>query len=133
MQMPGGDRAMAGERSATLSGGQRQRIAIARVMIRNSPILFLDEPAAALDTESERLVIDTLERLMKGKTVIAIAHRLSTIRGAGQIMVINGGTVAEMGSDDQLMAAHGIYARLQVAQFTPNGKNEESNFTRTTL
>jgi subfamily B ATP-binding cassette protein MsbA len=96
MQMPGGYRAMVGERGATLSGGQRQRIGIARVMIRNSPILLLDEPTAALDTESERLVIDALERLMKGKTVIAIAHRLSTIRDADQIMVISGGTVAEM-------------------------------------
>jgi ABC-type multidrug transport system fused ATPase/permease subunit len=122
VQMPGGYRAMVGERGATLSGGQRQRIGIARVMIRNSPILLLDEPTAALDTESERLVIDALERLMKGRTVIAIAHRLSTIRDADQIMVISGGAVAEMGSHDQLMATNGIYAALHSAQFTPGAK-----------
>jgi subfamily B ATP-binding cassette protein MsbA len=127
MQMPGGYRAIVGERGATLSGGQRQRIGIARVMIRNSPILLLDEPTAALDTESERLVIDALERLMKGRTVIAIAHRLSTIRDADQIMVISGGTVAEMGSHDDLMASHGIYATLHAAQFTTNGKREAPN------
>jgi subfamily B ATP-binding cassette protein MsbA len=131
VQMPGGYRAMVGERGATLSGGQRQRIGIARVMIRNSPILLLDEPTAALDTESERLVIDALERLMKGKTVIAIAHRLSTIRDADQIMVISGGAVAEMGSHDQLMAANGIYAALYTAQFTPGAKSDESSLART--
>jgi ABC-type multidrug transport system fused ATPase/permease subunit len=131
VQMPGGYRAMVGERGAMLSGGQRQRIGIARVMIRNSPILLLDEPTAALDTESERLVIDALERLMKGKTVIAIAHRLSTIRDADQIIVISGGTVAEMGSHDQLMAVNGIYAALHTAQFTPGGKSDESSLART--
>ena len=132
MQMPGGYRAMVGERGATLSGGQRQRIGIARVMIRNSPILLLDEPTAALDTESERLVVDALERLMKGRTVIAIAHRLSTIRDADQIMVISRGTVAEMGSHDELLAADGIYAGLHAAQFTTNGKGEVANAVRAT-
>ena len=133
MQMPGGYRAMVGERGSTLSGGQRQRIGIARVMIRNSPILLLDEPTAALDTESERLVVDALERLMDGKTVIAIAHRLSTIRDADRIMVISRGTVAEMGSHDELMAADGIYAALHSAQFTTDGKNEVPNAVRATV
>ena len=133
MQMPGGYRAMVGERGSTLSGGQRQRIGIARVMIRNSPILLLDEPTAALDTESERLVVDALERLMEGKTVIAIAHRLSTIRDADQIMVISGGTVAEMGSHDELMATDGIYAALHDAQFNTDGKSEVPNAVRATL
>ena len=133
MQMPGGYRAMVGERGSTLSGGQRQRIGIARVMIRNSPILLLDEPTAALDTESERLVVDALERLMDGKTVIAIAHRLSTIRDADQIMVISRGTVAEMGSHDELMAADGIYAALHSAQFTTDGKSEVPNAVRATV
>ena len=133
MQMPGGYRAMVGERGSTLSGGQRQRIGIARVMIRNSPILLLDEPTAALDTESERLVVDALERLMEGKTVIAIAHRLSTIRDADQIMVISRGTVAEMGSHDELMATDGIYAALHSAQFTTGGKSEVPNAFRATL
>jgi ABC-type multidrug transport system fused ATPase/permease subunit len=133
MQMPGGYRAMVGERGSTLSGGQRQRIGIARVMIRNSPILLLDEPTAALDTESERLVVDALERLMDGKTVIAIAHRLSTIRDADRIMVISRGTVAEMGSHDELMAADGIYAALHSAQFTTDGKSEVPNAVRATV
>jgi ABC-type multidrug transport system fused ATPase/permease subunit len=133
MQMPGGYSAMVGERGSTLSGGQRQRIGIARVMIRNSPILLLDEPTAALDTESERLVVDALERLMAGKTVIAIAHRLSTIRDADQIMVISHGTVAEMGSHDELMATDGIYAALHAAQFSTDGKREAPNAVRVTL
>lgn len=116
-KMPQGYETMVGERGSTLSGGQRQRIGIARVMVRNSPILLLDEPTAALDSESERLVMDALERLMKGRTVIMIAHRLSTIRDASWIIVIAGGAVAEGGSHDQLMARDGIYAGLHRAQF----------------
>src|ERR1700744_2184459 len=106
-----------GERGATLSGGQRQRIGIARVMVRNSPILLLDEPTAALDSESERLVIEALERLMKGRTVVTIAHRLSTIRDADRIIVIDQGVVAESGDHDELMALNGIYAGLHRTQF----------------
>jgi ABC-type multidrug transport system fused ATPase/permease subunit len=115
--MPKGYETPVGERGSTLSGGQRQRIGIARVMVRNSPILLLDEPTAALDSESEKLVIDALERLMKGKTVIAIAHRLSTIRDADQIVVITGGVVAENGTHDELMERNGIYAELHRTQF----------------
>jgi ABC-type multidrug transport system fused ATPase/permease subunit len=115
--MPLGYDTPVGERGLTLSGGQRQRIGIARVMIRNSPILLLDEPTAALDSESEKLVIDALEKLMKGKTVIAIAHRLSTIRDADQIVVIQGGGVAESGTHDELMANNGVYAELHRTQF----------------
>jgi len=106
-----------GERGSTLSGGQRQRIGIARVMVRNNPILLLDEPTAALDSESEKLVIEALERLMKGRTVITIAHRLTTIRDADQIIVIAGGVVAESGTHDELMAKNGIYAELHRTQF----------------
>ncbi|MGA2372406.1 MAG: ABC transporter ATP-binding protein [Candidatus Korobacteraceae bacterium] len=116
-RMPKGYDTMVGERGSTLSGGQRQRIGIARVMVRNSPILLLDEPTAALDSESEKLVIEALERLMKGRTVITIAHRLSTIRDADQIIVISGGVVAESGNHDQLMALNGIYAELHRTQF----------------
>jgi ABC-type multidrug transport system fused ATPase/permease subunit len=117
MKMPHGYETMVGERGSTLSGGQRQRIGIARVMVRNSPILLLDEPTAALDSESEKLVIDALEKLMKGRTVIAIAHRLSTIRDANQIVVISGGVVAENGTHEELMAVKGIYAALHRTQF----------------
>jgi ABC-type multidrug transport system fused ATPase/permease subunit len=117
MAMPLGYDTPVGERGLTLSGGQRQRIGIARVMIRNSPILLLDEPTAALDSESEKLVIDALEKLMEGKTVIAIAHRLSTIRDADLIAVIQGGVVAESGTHDELMAKNGLYAELHRTQF----------------
>ena len=96
--MPDGYDAPIGERGITLSGGQRQRIGIARAFIRNAPILILDEPTASLDTESEQLVMEGLERLMKGRTVIMITHRLNTIRGADTIIVLHerdrGGTRA---------------------------------------
>lgn len=111
-KMPHGYDTMVGERGLTLSGGQRQRIGIARAIIRNSPILILDEPTAALDTESEKLVMEALERLMTGRTVIIIAHRLSTIRDADKIVVLKGGYVAEEGTHDELVARNGIYAEL---------------------
>jgi ABC-type multidrug transport system fused ATPase/permease subunit len=117
-RMPHGYDTMVGERGDTLSGGQRQRIGIARAIIRNNPILILDEPTAALDTESERLVIEALERLMKGRTVITIAHRLSTIRDAHKIIVLKEGVVAEEGTHDELVARGGVYAELYKIQFS---------------
>jgi ABC-type multidrug transport system fused ATPase/permease subunit len=117
-RMPHGYDTMVGERGETLSGGQRQRIGIARAVIRNNPILILDEPTAALDTESERLVIDALEKLMKGRTVITIAHRLSTIRDANKIIVLKEGVVAEEGTHDELIARGGVYAELYKIQFS---------------
>jgi ABC-type multidrug transport system fused ATPase/permease subunit len=111
-KMPHGFETMVGERGSTLSGGQRQRIGIARAVVRNSPILILDEPTAALDTESEKVVMEALERLMQGRTVITIAHRLSTIRDAHQIIVLKAGVVAEQGSHDELVARDGVYAEL---------------------
>lgn len=117
-QMSTGYDTMVGEGAQLLSGGQRQRIGIARVMLRDSPILLLDEPTAALDSESERTVIDALERLMKNRTVIMIAHRLSTIRDANQIIVLKDGVVAEQGSHDELIAHNGLYAELHRTQFT---------------
>jgi len=111
-RMPHGYDSLVGERGLTLSGGQRQRIGIARAVIRNSPILILDEPTAALDTESEQLVMEALERLMEGRTVITIAHRLSTIRDAHKIIVLKGGFVAEEGTHDELIARNEIYAEL---------------------
>jgi ABC-type multidrug transport system fused ATPase/permease subunit len=117
-RMPHGYDTLVGERGDTLSGGQRQRIGIARAIVRNNPILILDEPTAALDTESERLVIEALERLMKGRTVITIAHRLSTIRDADKIVVLKGGVVAEQGTHDELLARNGVYAELYKIQFS---------------
>jgi subfamily B ATP-binding cassette protein MsbA len=116
-RMPAGYETFVGDRGDTLSGGQRQRIGIARAIIRNNPILILDEPTAALDTESERLVIEALERLMKGRTVLTIAHRLSTIRDADKIIVLKGGVVAEEGTHHQLLAMGGAYAELYGIQF----------------
>ena len=115
--MPHGYDSMVGERGDTLSGGQRQRIGIARAVVRNSPIMILDEPTAALDTESERLVIEALRRLMKGRTVIMIAHRLSTIADADKIVVLKDGVVAEQGSNDELLARGGVYAELHRIQY----------------
>jgi subfamily B ATP-binding cassette protein MsbA len=115
-KMPDGYHTMVGERGLTLSGGQRQRIGIARAIIRNAPILILDEPTAALDTESEKLVMDALERLMKGRTVLTIAHRLSTIRDAHKILVLKDGVVAEEGTHDELVARNGVYAELYRVQ-----------------
>jgi subfamily B ATP-binding cassette protein MsbA len=116
-RMPNGYQTFVGDRGDTLSGGQRQRIGIARAIIRNNPILILDEPTAALDTESERLVIEALERLMKGRTVLTIAHRLSTIRDADKIIVLKDGVVAEQGAHDELLALGGTYAELYSVQF----------------
>ena len=115
--MPHGYDTLVGERGLTVSGGQRQRIGIARAIIRNSPILILDEPTAALDTESERLVMEGLDRLMKGRTVITIAHRLSTIRDADKIIVLDGGVVAEQGTHDELLTLKGIYSELHRIQY----------------
>jgi ATP-binding cassette subfamily B protein len=108
-----------GERGITLSGGQRQRIAIARAIVRDTPILILDEPSSGLDAESEQLVFEALDRLMHGKTSIVIAHRLATIRRASCIYVIKDGRVAESGTHDELMAReHGVYRHLHDVQFS---------------
>lgn len=119
-RMPQGYDTMIGERGDTLSGGQRQRIAIARAVIRGAPILLLDEPSAALDPESERLIFEGLSRLMKGRTSITIAHRLATVRDADVIFVINDGVIAERGSHEELLATGGLYAQLFHTQFRTN-------------
>lgn len=115
-KMPHGYNTLVGERGVTLSGGQRQRIGIARAVVRNSPILILDEPTASLDTESEKTVMEALEKLMIGRTVITIAHRLSTIRDADKIFVLNNGVVAEQGTHNELIAKREIYAGLYEMQ-----------------
>lgn len=116
-EMPQGYDSPVGERGLTLSGGQRQRIGIARALIRDSPILILDEPTAALDAESERLVMSALQRLMKDRTVITIAHRLSTIRDADKIVVLEEGRVVEEGTHTELLTARGRYAELHRIQY----------------
>jgi subfamily B ATP-binding cassette protein MsbA len=109
---------MVGERGVNLSGGQRQRIAIARAIIRNSPILILDEPSSGLDAASEQLVFEALDRLMKHKTSVVIAHRLSTIREASCIFVLKDGRIVEQGTHDELIAREdGLYRQLHDIQF----------------
>jgi ABC-type multidrug transport system fused ATPase/permease subunit len=116
MKMPGGYDAPVGERGVTLSGGQRQRIGIARAFIRNAPILILDEPTAALDSEAEHLVFEGVERLAHGRTVIMIAHRLNTLRRADAILVLEDGEIAERGTHDELLALNGVYTSLYATQ-----------------
>ena len=123
-RMPSGYDTVIGERGATLSGGQRQRIGIARALVRNAPILILDEPTAALDTESEKLVMEGLDRLMQGRTVITITHRLNTIRDADTILVLHDGIVAEQGTHDELLARGGVYADLYWTK-VPQGTGTE--------
>ena len=116
-EMPEGYDTLVGERGVTLSGGQRQRIAIARAVIRNTPILVLDEPTSGLDAQSEQAVFEALDRLMKGRTSIVIAHHLATIERANTIYVVKDAKIDEHGTHDELLAAGGFYAELYKIQF----------------
>jgi ATP-binding cassette, subfamily B, bacterial MsbA len=116
-RLPHGYRTVIGERGAKLSGGQRQRLAIARALLKDAPILILDEATSNLDNESERLVQQALTALMKKRTVLVIAHRLSTVRHASKIVVLENGRIVETGTHDDLVAAHGLYRHLYDLQF----------------
>jgi subfamily B ATP-binding cassette protein MsbA len=117
MKLPQGYDTLVGERGVILSGGQRQRLSLARALLKDSPILILDEATSSLDTESERLVQQAIDRLMQGRTVIVIAHRLSTIRHASKIVVLDSGGVAQVGSHEDLLAEGGLYSELYHMQF----------------
>jgi len=124
-KMPDGYSTILGERGVTLSGGQRQRIAIARAIIRNTPILILDEPSSGLDAASEKLVFEALDRLLEGKTSIVIAHRLSTIRRADVIFVVKDGAIIESGKHEELLSSGGLYSELYELQFSREENTEK--------
>ncbi|KAA1302030.1 MAG: ABC transporter ATP-binding protein [SAR202 cluster bacterium] len=115
-RLPNGYETLIGERGIKLSGGQRQRIAIARALLKDAPVLVLDEALSAVDSENEHVIQAALDRLMKGRTVLVIAHRLSSVKNADQIHVMRTGTVVESGSHDELLNKNGEYARLMAAQ-----------------
>ena len=115
--LPDGLETIIGERGVKLSGGQKQRLAIARMFLKNPPILILDEATSALDTETERLIQQSLLELAKGRTTLVIAHRLATIQNADRIVVVDESGVAEQGKHTDLVASGGIYRRLHEAQY----------------
>jgi subfamily B ATP-binding cassette protein MsbA len=115
--LPAGLDTMVGDRGVLLSGGQRQRISIARALLKNAPILILDEAMSALDSESERIIQAALEELMHNRTTLVIAHRLSTIENADQIVVVDAGRIVESGTHAELLARNGQYASLHRMQF----------------
>jgi ABC-type multidrug transport system fused ATPase/permease subunit len=118
-QLPDAYETRVGERGATLSGGERQRISVARAFLKDAPILILDEPTSSIDTKTEGVILDALDRLMVGRTTFLIAHRLSTIRHADLIVVLDRGRIVECGAHDELLALDGLYCQLHQAQSRP--------------
>jgi ATP-binding cassette subfamily B protein/subfamily B ATP-binding cassette protein MsbA len=117
LRLPAGYQTVIGERGATLSGGERQRLAIARALLKQAPVLILDEPSSALDVETEGLLLEALDRLTRDKTTFIIAHRLSTVRRANRIVVLKNGQIVESGAHDELLAHGGLYAGFYHRQF----------------
>jgi ABC-type multidrug transport system fused ATPase/permease subunit len=128
--LPEGYATVVGQRGRLLSGGQRQRIAIARAMIRDAPVLILDEPTTGLDAESGRRIMEPLRRLMTGRTTVIISHNLLTVQDADSVVVLDAGTVVETGTHAQLLARGGTYARLWRMHGTPNGEGNNPGLRR---
>ena len=124
MELPDGYHTDIGQRGVKLSGGQKQRLSIARVFLKDPPILIFDEATSSLDNKSEKVVQESLEKLAKDRTTLVIAHRLSTIRSAKRILVLSGTGIAEEGTHEELMAKNGVYAALYRLQFPEEFEEE---------
>jgi ABC-type multidrug transport system fused ATPase/permease subunit len=116
MELPEQYETVIGERGSKLSGGERQRIAVARAFLKDAPILLLDEPTSSIDSRTEAVILDALDRLMEGRTTLMVAHRLSTIRDADQILVVNHGRIVESGTHEELLEQGGLYFQLHQTQ-----------------